>query len=53
MPIKITYKKGTNDKFIKNFVLFTKEGFKIHALDKTSLSNKAITPGLPDLPLFL
>ena len=40
MPIKITYKKGTNDKFIKIFVLFTKEGFKIHALDKTSLSNK-------------
>ena len=41
MPAKITYKKGTSDKFIKTFVLFAKEGFKVHALDKTSLSNKA------------
>ena len=41
MPAKITYKKGTTDKFIKTFVLFAKEGFKVHALDKISLSNKA------------
>ena len=42
MHIKITYKKANRHKLIKTFVLFAAEGFKAHALNKTSLANKAI-----------
>ena len=41
MPIKITYKKATSDKFTKTLVLFADEGFRILALNKTALASKA------------
>ena len=41
MSLKITYKKGVNEKNIKNFVLFTNEDFKINGLEKLSLSKNS------------
>ena len=37
MSIKISYKKGINEKNIKNFVLFSDSEFKINGLSKLSL----------------
>ena len=37
MSIKISYKKGINEKNIKNFVLFSNSEFKINGLSKLSL----------------
>ena len=42
MSLKITYKKGVNEKNIKNFVLFSNEDFKINGLNKLSLAKKTI-----------
>jgi leucyl aminopeptidase len=41
MSIKISYKKQINEKLIKNYVLFSDDGFKIHALNEMTLGNKA------------
>ena len=38
MSIKITYKTGSNEKNIKNYVLFSDEEFKINGLNKLSIS---------------
>ena len=42
MSIKITYKTGSNDRGVKNYVLFSDEEFKINGLSKLSL-NKVLT----------
>ena len=41
MSIQISYKKQINEKLIKNYVLFSDDGFKIHALNEMTLGNKA------------
>ncbi len=41
MSLKITYKKGVNEKNIKNFVLFSNEDFKINGLNKLSLAKNS------------
>ena len=41
MSIKISYKKGINEKNIKNFVLFSNLEFKINGLDKLSLAKSS------------
>ena len=41
MSIKITYKTGSNDKSIKNYVLFSDEEFKINGLSKLSISKNS------------
>ncbi len=38
MPIKISYKKGSSDKNIKNYVLFSNENFIVNGLSKIKLS---------------
>ena len=40
MSIKISYKKGINEKSIHNYVLFSNEDFKINAFNKLSLGKK-------------
>ena len=37
MSIKITYKTVSNDRSIKNYVLFSDEEFKINGLSKLSI----------------
>jgi len=41
MSIKISYKKGINEKAIKNYVLFSNEEFKINGLNKLSLAKNS------------
>ena len=41
MSIQISYKKQINEKLIKNYVLFSDDGFKIHSLNEMTLGNKA------------
>jgi leucyl aminopeptidase len=41
MSIQISYKKQINEKLIKNYVLFSDDGFKIDALNEMTLGNKA------------
>ena len=41
MSIKITYKKGINEKKIKNFVLFSDQEFKINGLRNLSLAKNS------------
>ncbi len=41
MSIKITYKTGSNDKSIKNYVLFSDEEFKINGLSRLSISKSS------------
>ena len=41
MSIKITYKTVSNDKSIKNYVLFSDEEFKINGLSKLSISKNS------------
>ena len=41
MSIKITYKSGSNDRSIKNFVLFSDEEFKVNGLSKLSISKNS------------
>ena len=41
MSLKITYKKGVNEKNIKNFVLFTNEEFKINGINKLSIAKNS------------
>ena len=41
MSIKITYKTGSNEKSIKNYVLFSDEEFKINGLSKLSISKNS------------
>ncbi len=41
MSIKITYKTGSNDRSIKNYVLFSDEEFKINGLSKLSISKNS------------
>ena len=41
MSIKITYKTGSNEKNIKNYVLFSDEEFKINGLNKLSISKNS------------
>ena len=41
MSIKISYKNSISDKFIKNYVLFASEEFKINGLNKLSLSKQS------------
>ena len=40
MSIKISYKKGFNDKIVKNYVLFSNEKFSVNGLNKIKLVNK-------------
>ena len=50
MSIKISHKKGINEKNIKNYVLFTNEEFRVNGLKKIILNknsnqiNKTINP---------
>ena len=41
MSLKITYKKGVNEKNIKNLVLFTNEEFKINAINKLLIAKNS------------
>ena len=41
MSIKITYKTGSNDRSIKNYVLFSDEEFKINGLGRLSISKSS------------
>ncbi len=41
MSIKITYKTGSNDRSVKNYVLFSDEEFKINGLSKLSISKSS------------
>ena len=41
MSIKITYKTVSNDKSVKNYVLFSDEEFKINGLSKLSISKNS------------
>ena len=41
MSLKITYKKGVNEKNIKNFVLFSNEEFKINGINKLSIAKNS------------
>ena len=41
MSIQISYKKQINEKLIKNYVLFSDDGFKIHSLNEMTLGKKA------------
>ena len=41
MSIKITYKTGSNERNIKNYVLFSDEEFKINGLNKLSISKNS------------
>ena len=41
MSIKITYKTASNDRSIKNYVLFSDEEFKINGLHKLSISKSS------------
>ena len=41
MAIQISYKKQINEKLIKNYVLFSDDGFKIHSLNEMTLGKKA------------
>ena len=41
MSMKITYKTGSNEKSIKNYVLFSDEEFKINGLSKLSISKNS------------
>ena len=38
MSIKISYKKGSSDKNIKNYVLFSNENFIVNGLSKIKFS---------------
>ena len=40
MAIQISYKKQINEKLIKNYVLFSDDGFKIHSLNEMTLGKK-------------
>ena len=41
MSIKITFKTGSNDRSIKNYVLFSDEEFKINGLGRLSISKSS------------
>ncbi len=41
MSIKISYKKGTQEKLVKNYVLFANEDFKINGLSKLLLGKQS------------
>ena len=41
MSLKITYKKGVNEKNIKNFVLFSNEEFKINGINKLPVAKNS------------
>ena len=41
MSIKITHKTASNDKSIKNYVLFSDEEFKINGLNKLNISKSS------------
>ena len=41
MAIQISCKKQINEKLIKNYVLFSDDGFKIHSLNEMTLGKKA------------
>ncbi len=42
MSIKITYKTASNDRSIKNYVLFSDEEFKINGLSKLSINKNSL-----------
>ena len=41
MSIKISYKKGIQEKLVKNYVLFANEDFKINGLNKLILGKQS------------
>ena len=41
MSIKISYRKGIQEKLVQNYVLFANEDFKINGLNKLQLGNKS------------
>ncbi len=41
MSIKISYKSGSNEKSVKNYVLFSDEEFKINGLNKLAISKNS------------
>ena len=41
MSIKITFKTGSNDRSVKNYVLFSDEEFRINGLSKLSISKSS------------
>ena len=41
MSIKISFKTGSNEKSIKNYVLFSDEEFKINGLNKLNISKNS------------
>ena len=41
MSIKISYKKGIQEKLVKNYVLFANEDFKINGLNKLLLGKQS------------
>ena len=42
MSIKISFKKGINEKIIKNYVLFSDDDFRINGLKNLSLNKSSI-----------
>ena len=42
MSIKISYKKGIQEKLVENYVLFANEDFKINGLNKLPLGNNRL-----------
>ena len=41
MSIKISYKSGSNEKSVKNYVLFSDEEFKINGLNELAISKNS------------
>ena len=41
MSIKISYRKGIQEKLVQNYVLFANEDFKINGLNKLQLGNQS------------